>query len=227
MRYLPLGWSIDGTSIVSSFILQTKQKKLAWLPENPVQRVIVPPVFSYGLSDVPPNWIIPWPAPSPASWHVECRQSCLRFTWPWAHCEACRWLEPAVMYIAVHFSGLWVVHPTWAMQLIASESLGSDLLLLLSILTAVLCVMLLMVSPTTSAFQERHFSQNCHIVLQRNFMFWAVKLNFLILHRWKILASPLKASLTGDVWAPNLNCIGLGFFHCWLTSLDKSYFLSS
>lgn len=168
MRYLPLGWSIDGTSIVSSFILQTKQKKLAWLPENPVQRVIVPPVFSYGLSDVPPNWIIPWPAPSPASWHVECRQSCLCFTWPWAHCEACRWLEPAVMYIAVHFSGLWVVHPTWAMQLIASESLGSDLLLLLSILTAVLCVMLLMVPRTTSAFQERHFSQNFHIVLQRN-----------------------------------------------------------
>lgn len=28
MRYLPLGWSIDGTSIVSSFILQTKQKSL-------------------------------------------------------------------------------------------------------------------------------------------------------------------------------------------------------
>lgn len=72
------------------------------------------------------------------------------------------------MYGAVHFSGLSVVQPTWATQLIASESPGSDLLQLLSILTAMIRVM---VSPTTSAFQEKRFSKDCHIVLHRNFMF--------------------------------------------------------
>lgn len=68
--------------------------------------------------------------------------------WPWAHCEGCRWLEPAVIYCAVCLIGLSVVHPTWVTQLVVSQSLNSDLLLCL--LSATLHVMLMIDSPTTT-----------------------------------------------------------------------------
>lgn len=72
----------------------------------------------------------------------------LHCKWPWAHCEGCRWLEPAVIYYAGRLIGLSVVHPTWVVRLVVSESLNSDLLLCL--LSTMLHVMLMNNSPTTT-----------------------------------------------------------------------------
>lgn len=64
------------------------------------------------------------------------------------------------MYCAVRLRGLSVFHPTWVIQLAISEALSSDLLLLLCLLSAVLHLMLMIVSPTMT-FSERikDFSQ--------------------------------------------------------------------
>ena len=74
---------------------------------------------------------------------------------PGAHGEGWGWLEIAVTYCAVCLSGLLVFCPTWVIQLVVSESLNSDLLLLLCLLSATLHAMFTIVSPTIT-FSEKN-----------------------------------------------------------------------
>lgn len=205
MRYLLLGWSNDGTSIVSSCTLQNNKSSSHGCQKTLCKESLYLQYFHtvFQMSHITGFYPDLFHLLLPDIWSTH--WAVLHCMSPWAHCEGCRRLELAVTCCAVHLSGLSAVRPALVIQLVISESLPSDLVLLLGLLSATLHAMVMSVSPITTFSEKikKSFLDRCHTVVHRNFMFWAVGLDFLSSHRWK------ESSDFSTEGTSNWHCLGL------------------